>query len=510
MDQDNLTPEEVSSLSPHQAWEYGPTIERAKRLEAYLTYDKDAVLRYRAESVKALIEDTGTLIKMIRHHREYQAPRLHMLEGYYLGNNPHIMHGQRRNEKDKSDHRIRHGWASIISDFLNSYVLSSPVKVEGASDPFNKILAEFDQVNDINAHNIEVGKDQNNFGRAYELLQRTEDDKDRIYLLDPRTVFMIYDQTVRTRVIGACRYYPVSEFDTEDNSFVIELYDHEKILKASKVVIDTAQSFSWDDELKEQHLFGGVPIIEYRSDRYRMSVFEKQIPLIDAYDAAQSDTANYMTDFNDAVLAIKGRIQNADDANYVKNMKDMNLLFLIPPTEGLDGPSGPVEAGYLTKSYDVAGVEAYKTRLKSDIFNSASTPDLSDQAFAGQQSGEALKYKMFGLQQRRNDKEKFFGKGLRVRYKLLENLKKEVREYSGEPNELLFSFTPNLPKAYLEELKAFIDAGGEISNKTKVSLLTFIEDAQDEIDKLEAEKKPIRQGFMDTLGFGDDHELSEE
>ena len=142
---------------------------------------------------------------MIRHHLEHQVPRLRLLENYYLGNNPMIMAGSRRIEKEKSDHRVRHGWASIISDFLNSYVLTNPVKIEQEAQTdapespvsdFIQVVDEFNVANDIDAHNIEIGKDQNNFGRAYELLQRTEDDEDKIYRLEPTEVFMIYDETV--------------------------------------------------------------------------------------------------------------------------------------------------------------------------------------------------------------------------------------------------------------------------------------------------------------------------
>ena len=151
-------------------------------------------------------------------------------------------------------------------------------------------------------------------------------------------------------------------------------------------------------------------------------------------------------------------------------------------------------------------MEAYKTRIKQDIFNTASIPDLSDSAFAGQQSGEALKYKMFGLQQKRSDKELFFSKGMRIRYKLLENLKRAVHEYSGtEDTDLTFKFTLNLPKAYLEELKAFKDAGGAVSNETMLSLPSFIDDAKAEIERLEAERGEVQDPFDTELGFGDDH-----
>lgn len=40
-----------------------------------------------------------------------------------------------------------------------------------------------------------------------------------------------------------------------------------------------------------------------------MSGYEDVIPLIDLYDAAQSDTANYMTDLNEATLVITGEFE---------------------------------------------------------------------------------------------------------------------------------------------------------------------------------------------------------
>ena len=49
-----------------------------------------------------------------------------------------------------------------------------------------------------------------------------------------------------------------------------------------------------EEEDREPHEWGEVPVTEYSPDRYRMGGYEDVIPLIDAYDAAQSDTANYI------------------------------------------------------------------------------------------------------------------------------------------------------------------------------------------------------------------------
>lgn len=483
-------------------------IERpsAKKTNANVTYSKEAVLRYRLESIDEITEDSSKLLKMIQHHLRYQVPRLRVLEEYYLGNNPNIMEGERRTDSRKADHRVRHSWAAIISDFVNSYVLANPVKVEGAQEKFLDEVYEFNQANDIDSHNLEIGKDQNNLGRAYELIQRTEDDSDRIYRLEPTEVFMIYDTTVRTRVIGACRYYEVNQYDDTVKRYQVELYTPDRIISYDPIDVSTEQKLK--NPVEAEHRFGGVPIVEYRSDRYRMGIFEKQIPLIDIYDSAQSDTANYMTDFNDAVLVIDGKYENVLDGSALEGLRDANILALIPP-ESDNGSLQTGKAYYLTKSYDVAGVEAYKDRIKEDIFTTASVPNLSDRMFGGNQSGEALKYKLFGLQQKRSDKEKYFAKGLRIRYKLLENLKREVREYTGESADLYFSFSANLPKAYLEELKEYTNAGGRISQETMISLLSFIEDPVEEMERMTAESETRTMGFSVDL-MGDDNEHTEE
>lgn len=491
------------------SFEYGPDpASYTKRQDTYISYTADSVMRYRVDDIEQVLNDTNLLVMMTRHHLQYQVPRLNILEEYYLGNNTMIIQGQRRKETDKSDHRVRHAFAGIISDFINSYVLGNPVKVTDLfpgeePSPFIEVVNNFNQANDINAHNLEIGKDQNNMGRAFELLQRTEADLDRIYRLDPREVFMIYDRTARTRVIGACRYYVINEFDSSNAKYVVELYTPNAIYYYQPAEIMDVKTLTLDRE--EGHAFNGVPIIEYRSDRFRMSVYEKQLSQIDAYDAAQSDTANYMTDFNDAILVLEGRIKNADDAEYMKKMKDANIIILLPEDD-YDGRSGAVKASYLTKSYDVAGVEAYKTRLRQDIFHFSLVPDLSDSAFSGQQSGEALKYKMFGLQQKRNDKELFLSKGFRIRYKLLENLKREVREFTGEQSQLDFQFTPNLPKAYLEELQIFVGAGGQVSQQTKLSLLSFINDVEQEIQNIDAERQASAVEYLDDWGLATAHE----
>src|SRR5690606_21531015 len=102
----------------------------------------------------------------------------------------------------------------------------------------------------------------------------------------------------------------------------------------------------------EPHYFDGVPVIEYENNRFRQGDYEKVLSLIDLYDAAEADTANYMTDLNDAMLKIKGNVElSAEEA---RKMKESNILFL--KTEmAADGKEGSADADYIYKKYDVSG-----------------------------------------------------------------------------------------------------------------------------------------------------------
>ena len=155
------------------------------------------------------------------------------------------------------------------------------------------------------------------------------------------------------------------------------------------------------------------------------------------------------------------------------------------------------------KQYDVSGAEAYKDRLQKDIHKISMVPDLTDEAFAGTQSGEAMKYKLFGFQQIAKSGQRGFKKGLMRRYRLLMNIKNFVNEAdNADLGNLTITFTPNLPKAILEELKALVDAGMEISQETLMSLASFIEDVQTEMDRINAEKEADQEDAVMRHMFG--------
>lgn len=451
-----------------------------------IVFDIEANLHYTYPSAKELIEKPKDLLEMITHHRTKQVPRLRMLDDYYLGYNTFIMQNRQRRDANKADHRASHNFAKYISQFITGYMTGIPIKVEHDDEDITESLIEINDNNDANALNSDLTLDLSKYGRAYELVMRNQSDEDKFYLSSVFETFVIYDTTIERKPIAAVRY-PISTMGDEA-TMVITLYTEENNYTYQEVALDT-QTLIIEDE--KEHLFGEVQIIEYENNRFRQGDYENVLTLIDLYDSAQSDTANYMSDLNDALLVISGDIaasgMSSDD---LIKQKQANMLILESGVDAL-GNKTSVTAGYIYKQYDVNGTEAYKKRLENDIHKFSNTPNLNDENFAGNSTGVAMRYKLFGLEQIRSTKERLFLRGLMKRYRLIANLKKSINETDekADINSLKITFTPNLPEAVEEELKAFIEAGGQLSQETLLSTLSFVKSAQEEMKRIEAENK---------------------
>lgn len=414
------------------------------------------------------------LLDFIRLHADVQRPRLDELDDYYEVKNPTIFNRKDR-EAHLSDVRLAHGYARYISSFIQGYLVGTPIKVQHPDKGINQAIQELDKQTGADKLNADITLDLSIYGRAYDMTYRNSKDLDRVVRLNPLQTFVIYDDTVEVKPLAGVRY----KVDKEGKIHA-DVYTDLNVVQYSQMGEDLREVS------RQDHYFREVPITEYSNNRFRQGDFEPILDLIDAYDAAESDTANYMTDINDAMLVISGDVKI--DTKSAQEMKQHNLLLLIPAKD-LDGVVGHIPtAGYIYKQYDVAGVEAYKNRLQNDIHRFTNTPDMNDEKFSGNASGESMKYKLFGLDQVRADKETKMIEGLTRRYRLLFNLKSTARELIGaNAEDLEFVFTPNIPRAFYEELKAFSEAGGQLSQETLLTLTALVDDAQEEMKKIEKE-----------------------
>ena len=118
--------------------------------------------------------------------------------------------------------------------------------------------------------------------------------------------------------------------------------------------------------------------------------------------------------------------------------------------------------------------------------------------FAGNVSGEAMKYKLMGLENIVGVKEAKFKKGLMRRIELLCNF------LNISTNDLMLYtdiqpvFTRNKPQNETELANMVKSLYGILSDETLISILPFIENAREEIDKRNTEK----ENTLDSYNLG--------
>lgn len=444
-----------------------------EKREDFLQFSDKANVHFMFHSAEKLIEkdkEPEDLKKMVAGFFGNQIERLQILESYSNGNNYTILNGRKRLEPEKADYRIRHDLGGQASRFFTGYTVGQPISIGSTEIDLDLTSVDnFNSYNDIEALNRELVYDASRFGRAFELHYFDEFEQPAVALIDAKEMFTIRSADVRKEIIAAvhCPIY--------NGKLFVTVYTNEEIVSYDN---------DWTETDRKPNPFKMVPVVEWQNNRERLGDWEKGIPIIDAYDAAESDTANYMSDLNDAMLVIKGDVESTGmNASDIMKMKQANMLVLESGV-GHNGQQTSLEAGYIYKQYDVSGVEAYKSRLIKDFFRIVGLPNLQDDATFSATSGIAIRYKLVDLQQVTSVKRGFFIKALKRRYKLLQSLSENLKGFEAvDANLLTFTFHENLPTDVWAEIQSAINSGMDISQETLMESASFT-DARKEKSRL--------------------------
>ena len=403
-----------------------------------------------------------------------EAARRKKLQAYYAGEHSAIL-SRSFDDAAKPNNKIVNPYPQYITDIMSSYFMGEPVTYT-ADD--SKLLDEITQImtyNDEAAENAELATDASINGSAYELLYVDTDGMLRFKRLDPTYAIAIYDNTIEQELLYFIRYYDEADIETGKSTRYVELYGR------SDVKLYEQQSSSFTLMAAKSHAFGIVPVCIYRNNTAAQGDFEAVMSLIDAYDRMQSNMVNDQDYFSDAYMTLSGA--EGTDETQIAAMKTNRVLIL---------PQG-VQAGWLTKADTTAAGESILTRLDAAIHKFSKCPAMTDQSFAGNSSGVALRYKLMGLEGAAAQKEREFKRGLQRRLELLCNVLGVMqRDYDWRAVNI--TFTRNIP-ANLEEMADIVNKIGDlISKQARVALLPI--DIDYEADK-KLQDEEAQAGYAD-------------
>lgn len=408
--------------------------------------------------------------------------RLNKLSDYYDGKQD--ISNRTFGNPNIPNHKIVANHAKYIVDIATGFLVGNPIAYSGSQ--VDKIMDEYSRM-DIISHDTELEKDLSVFGIGYELMYLAPVDKGdteiRIKSIDPRGIFVVTDDTVDKNPLFGVHYQQRFKLDGSLNYYLINVYTEDKIFTYHAKGLSKGQMTLFEES---EHYFGAVPVVEYRNNEERQGDFEQQISQFDAYNLLQSDRINESEQRVNSILFIKGFTLGEDnlthDSIIETTEKDSDLKWLIKEIKEADN-------------------EVLRQSLLDDIHKFSYIPSMTDEHFAGNVSGEAMKYKLFGLLQLLSIKTRYMSKSLRKRLELMRNIL-NTKGSNIDISDIKITFKPNLPINTNDLASIINQLKGILPLETLIGWLPDIDDPAEQLQKLEEEQSKSIQNQQQALGNG--------
>jgi len=281
----------------------------------------------------------------------------------------------------------------------------------------------------------------------------------------------------------ALRYFKSAELDAQGDKVEIEqLVFYDATTEKLYTRADKDSPFVLKDERK--HLFDYCPLFGIPNNEELQGDADKVYKLIDAYDRTFSDASNEIEQWRLAYLVLKGMGMDEEDAQKVARTGIFELM-------GEDD-----DIRYLTKEVNDQMIENHLNRLEENIMRLAKSVNFSDESFAGNASGVAMKFKLMALENKCKTMERKFTTSLRYQFKVLCSAwaKKGICS-KDDYLKLWFEYKRNIPIDLLSEAQASQALQGQVSERTRLSKMSIVDDVDYEIEEMQKDAKLYGNGI---------------
>ena len=424
------------------------------------------------------------LQKMIEKFQSSVQPVLTKYKNYYDGVQAILL--KQYSDPSKPCNKTVVNYCKNIVDGYNGY-LASPNFISYTSDNDIEAIMDVLRYNDFQAEDSDFLENALIYGVGTELMFSDQEGKTRFKLIDPRTCFGVYDDSLTGDLLYFVRMYKEDEWDEDNDTQLIDVYSDYNI-KHYRMSNGGMATFINE----EPHYFGQCPAnIFYLPDE--KSIFDCIMSLQDSVNELLSDEIDDYSAFCDAYLALVGVDCDNED---IALMKQNRVLVL---------PEGAV-AQWLTKNANDAQVENILKRLHDDIYRIAQMPDFCSETFVGGvSSGIALRFRLTGMENRAGRIEALMKQALQRRIELICGI---ASLKLGEEvfRDIQITFKRNIPNDETQVYQMVNMLKGTVSDETLLGQLPFISDVNAELERVKEQKA----NNIELYNFGIDKEEDNE
>lgn len=420
--------------------------------------------------------DASLLKKMLTRFNTVEKPQLQNYHNYYEGK--HAILQKKYADASKPCNKTVVNFAKNICDSYCGY-LATPSFITYSSDEDIEEVMNILRYNDYQDEDANLLLDALIYGKAAELMYLDEKANTRFRLISPLNCFGVYDDSLTGDLLYFVRFYKENDWN-DSNTYIVDVYG-EATIQHYKMSGENGQlTFI----AEEPHYFSQVPANIFILPDEK-SIFDCVLTLINSYNEIISAEIDDYNAFCDAYLALFGVDAEAED---VAKMKENRVLVL---------PEG-TSAQWLTKNANDTQVENILSRLHASIYRISACVDFSSEEFAaGVSSGIAIRFKLLGMEQRAGKIEGAMKKALQRRVELITGV---AALKLGEEvfRDIKIDFKRNLPLDDAAIINIVNSLKGTVSDKTLLSMLPYVEDANEELELVKQQK----QENMAMYSFG--------
>ena len=416
---------------------------------------------------------------------------------YYDGKNCIIKQGA---VQGRPNYSINVNMAKYIIDVATGYAFGNPIKYTTDEEKAKDILDRIQYVHkncNVAELDFQQGGDMATYGVSYQLVMAVGEGaiEDRIIFkhLNPLQTFYVVDNTILETPVCGVYFYSYKENNIDKTKIYVYDKDYLTIFVEKGGVIT--------QESQEFHNMGYIPIIQCLNNDDAFSDIQCVTDLLDSLSLAVSNNTDNLQSIANAILAISGGTLNEEQIDQINEFKVANL------------PVGAVMQ-WVIKNVDPTAEQQQVDNLLNFIFQISQVPDLTDDAFGGNQSGVAMQYKLWGLDQLWVTKTTKYKKAIVQRLKILMHLLQyQFKNTVQMLDEINITFDKNLPKDNSAEYTMVQALKDVVSKRTLLENISIVDDIEAEIEALdeEARKNADLYGFNNNqnLDGGEDAEEQE-
>ncbi|CDZ74857.1 phage portal protein, SPP1 family [Peptoniphilus sp. ING2-D1G] len=433
-------------------------------------------------------EISEELIKKLLKLKEKENERYQTLQGYYEGK---AKINERQKDQEKANNKLVLDYPSYIVDILLGLFVGKPISYTVREEDKEKmsLIQDVLDLNDEQDENTEIAKMIGIKGKGYEIVYVDEESNIRFNEVNPENIIVVYDDSINPEPLFAIymtNIVDIENIDKETKDMKIIVYQKDAI---QEYISKNGDFYPVDNYINP---FGEVPIIEFLNNNEAIGDFERVLSLIDAMNLSQSDTANDFEEFTNAILVLNGMLDT--DSEDIRQLIEDRVILLDSSKDGNQS------ASWLIKSINDTALENYKNRLDADIHKFAKVPNLGDEHFASNISGESMKYKLFATNQIVAQKQRKFKTALQTRFRLIINALNIKNGMDFDYRDISIIFNENTPFNELDNIntvKAALDAG--LSKQYALGKLRDIDDIQEEIQRQQEEREAYADAFLKAV-----------